>query len=72
MKKKNQFVICIDNKEYPASLELCKVYRILESESPDNVKMIRVIDESGEDYYYPQSLFEPIEVPKPVREILSV
>ena len=69
--KKNQFVIFLDNKEYPVSIELYEVYRILEREAPKKVKMIRVVDESGEDYYYLQRLIEPIEVPKPVREILS-
>jgi hypothetical protein len=69
MNKNTQFVICIDNKDYPASLELCKVYRTLKNEAPERTDFIRVIDESGEDYYYPRKFFEPIDVPQPVAEL---
>ena len=54
-------VVCVDTGGYTASLELDAVYKIL----PDNVsgkhKLIRVIDESGEDYLYPESYFAPAE-----------
>lgn len=60
---KTQFVVCINNLEYPASLELYKIYRLL----PDNDAAldgdVRVIDESGEDYLYPSAYFVSIEVP---------
>lgn len=65
------FVICVDNSDYPASLELCKVYRRLENEGPEDTGFIRLIDESGEDYYYPASMFEPIAVPDRVESILA-
>ncbi|KPA10153.1 hypothetical protein MHK_009640 [Candidatus Magnetomorum sp. HK-1] len=53
----NSFAICINNTEYPSSLELHKVYPVL----PDNDALqdgdIRIIDESGEDYLYPSNYF---------------
>ena len=55
--KNSKFVICVDNSDYPASLEKRKIYEALPD--PDAVKtgLIRVIDESGEDYLYPASCF---------------
>lgn len=52
-----QFVICIDNTDYPASLELHKVYRVLPDEEAAADGDLRVIDESGEDYLYPTDYF---------------
>lgn len=46
----SQFTICVENSEYPASLELHKLYRILPDEDTVLDGDIRVIDESGEDY----------------------
>ena len=54
----------INNSEYPSSLELFKIYRIIYDEVADADVDLRVIDESGEDYLYPADYFVPIEVPK--------
>lgn len=56
----HHFVVCIDNADYPASLERCKIYLMLPDEQSEQHQYIRVIDESGEDYLYPQTLFIPI------------
>jgi len=56
----HHFVVCIDNADYPASLERCKIYQMLPDEQAKQHQYIRVIDESGEDYLYPQILFIPI------------
>lgn len=58
----DRFVICIRNEGYPASLETRKVYQ--EIPDPDAAKqdLIRVIDESGEDYLFPRDLFLPVEL----------
>lgn len=56
----HHFVVCIDNTDYPASLERCKIYQTLPDEQAKQRQYIRVIDESGEDYLYPQTLFIPI------------
>jgi hypothetical protein len=57
-----RFVICISNEGYQASLETRKVYQ--EIPDPDAAKdnLIRVIDESGEDYLFPASMFLPVEL----------
>ncbi len=47
-------------KEYPASLEQFKIYRVLVDETAAQHNFIRVIDESGEDYLYPADYFMPI------------
>jgi hypothetical protein len=64
------FAICIRNDDYPASLEVWKVYRVLTDSRAEEHGYIRVIDESGEDYLYPQGYFAPIQLPKAAREVL--
>ena len=74
MKKKNestsQFVVCINNEGYPASLELHKIYRVVPDKAAAADGDLRVIDESGEDYLYPVSYFATIKVPAAVEESL--
>ena len=74
MKKPKQdipeFVVCINNSNYPASLELHKIYRVVTDKEANVKGDIRVIDESGEDYLYPSSYFVPIQVPQSVEESL--
>ena len=57
------FVLCVRNKEYPASLELRKVYQLLPDDVASKHHQMRVIDESGEDYLYPEEYFVPIKLP---------
>jgi len=54
----------VRNKDYPASLELRKVYRLLSDDRAAKHHQVRVIDESGEDYLYPQDYFVPIKLPQ--------
>lgn len=58
-----RFAICIDNSEYPASLELHKVYRVLPDKDAERDGDLRVIDESGEDYLYSADYFELVALP---------
>ena len=64
MSEKPQFAICVKNDNYPASLELWKVYRVLPDEKATRRNLIRVIDESGEDYLFSTSYFVPVELPQ--------
>jgi hypothetical protein len=57
-----QFVVCLRNSGYEASLEPRKIYQVLPDKEAESHKMIRVIDESGEDYLFPVSLFSPISL----------
>ena len=55
--KLSKFVICVDNSEYPVSLERRKIYEVVPDADAAKVDHIRVVDESGEDYLYPASCF---------------
>ncbi len=59
-----QFVVCLKNNGYEASLEPRKIYQILPDMEAESHKMIRVIDESGEDYLFPINLFSRISLPQ--------
>ena len=54
-----RFVLCVRNKNYPASLELRKVYRLLNNTQAARHGHVRIIDESSEDYLYPEECFAP-------------
>jgi hypothetical protein len=60
-------VVCINNDGYPASLEKRKIYVAYRDQSAEKNGLVRVIDESGEDYLYPQKFFRPIALPDPVK-----
>ena len=61
----DRFAICIDNEEYPVSLETHKIYRVIPDEAAKADGDMRVIDESGEDYLYPANCFILVEIPGP-------
>jgi hypothetical protein len=63
----NKFAICIRNEGYLASLELWKVYRMLPDRRAAKDQLVRIIDESGEDYLYDQSWFVTIKLPLAVQ-----
>lgn len=70
MNDRPQFAICVKNEEYPASLQLWKVYRMLPDEKGARRDMIRVIDESGEDYLFSASYFVPVKLPQAAESAL--
>ncbi len=63
-----QFVVCVDNEGYPASLEKRKIYLSLPDAAAEKHGLIRVVDESGEDYLYPKAFFRPIALPRSVKK----
>ena len=63
-KKISRFVICINNDGNPASLEIGKVYRVLSNRQGKNLDLLRIVDESGEDYLYPADQFAPVRLPQ--------
>jgi hypothetical protein len=63
-------VVCINNDGYPASLERRKIYLTIPDPIARRHGQIRVIDESGEDYLYPKSLFVPVRLPESTRKAL--
>lgn len=62
-----QFVVCLENDGYEVSLERRKIYRVLPDTDAAKHRLVRVIDESGEDYLYPRKFFAPIELPQAIR-----
>ncbi len=58
-----EFAVCINNSEYPASLELHKNYHVLPDGDAAQDGDIRIIDESGEDYLYNAEWFFSINLP---------
>ncbi len=66
MKREAHFVICVSNRGYAASLEWRKTYQVLPDKLGSRHNQIRVIDESGEDYLYPEEYFVPVRLPQVV------
>lgn len=61
---KRNLVICVRNDDYEASLELRKIYEVVPDADANKHQQVRVIDESGEDYLFPQDFFVSVELPK--------
>jgi hypothetical protein len=59
-----QFLLCVKNEGYPASLEVRKVYRAMPDPVATSRGFVRVIDESGEDYLYPSECFVAVDLPQ--------
>lgn len=68
--KESRFAVCMNNTEYPASLELHKIYRVLPDDDAAVDGDVRVIDESGENYLYPADYSVMIELPKAIEKSL--
>jgi hypothetical protein len=66
-----RFAICVENSEYPASLELHKVYRMVPDAEAEKDGDLRVIDESGEDYLYPGAYFVVVDMAQEVARTLA-
>jgi len=69
-KQEHQFAVCLNNEGYSVSLEVGKIYRVIHDDNAQENGLIRIFDESGEDYAFSSDRFHPIEVPKPVEEVL--
>ncbi len=70
MSKAKQFAVCIKNEGAEESLDLRKIYEILEDPAAEKHDYVRVIDEEGEDYLYPKAWFLPLDLPHRVEEAL--
>jgi hypothetical protein len=65
-----RFFLCINNEGNPASLEVGKVYRAMPDRQAKVLRLLRVIDESGEDYLYPADQFVAVRLPQAARKVL--
>ena len=66
------FMICVDNRDYESSLEIRKLYEVLTDKAAEKHHQVRVIDESGEDYLYPEKYFAPVRLPSITKEKLDL
>jgi len=65
-RRTGSYVVCVSNRGYRASLVVRRIYRALSDPDGERHGLVRVIDESGEDYLFPADLFVSIEVPRKV------
>lgn len=69
---KRHFMICVDNRGYEASLEVRKIYEVINDKAAVKHRQLRVIDESGEDYLFPDDYFAPVRLPSATKEKLEL
>jgi primosomal protein N' len=70
MSDSKRFVVCIRNDEYEGALELRKIYEVLDDPDAEPQELIRLVDESGEDYLYPRDWFLPLQLPHNVEQAI--
>jgi hypothetical protein len=63
-----QLVICVSNVGYAVSLEKRKIYIALRDANANKHGLLRIVDESGDDYLYPKNFFRAISLPQAVRK----
>lgn len=66
------FAVCVRNRGYAASLEVRKLYPVVNDPEAASEDLIRVIDESGEDYLYPARLFQKLALPVELQRALRI
>jgi hypothetical protein len=67
-KQAKHLVVCVENDGYAASLEKRKIYVAIPDADGEKHGLLRIIDESGEDYLYPKAFFRAIALPQAVRK----
>ena len=70
-RSKREFVICVANRGYKASLIVRRLYQTVSDPDAEARGLVRVIDESGEDYLFPQRLFASLSLPKELSQRLA-
>ncbi len=66
-----KFAICMDSSDYPVSLQKGKIYFVIPDEKAEKIGMIRIIDESEEDYQYDKSYFEFVELSPGLKTLIE-
>ena len=66
---KLKFVLCVKNDDCE-DLEVSKIYQVLPDDRASKEGYLRIVDESGEDYLYPESFFLFIELPRKAQELI--
>ncbi len=71
-RRTKRYVLCLKNEGYPASLEVRKVYVALADLDAERRGLVRVVDESGEDYLYPTRYFVAVDLPAVAKRAISL
>ena len=66
-----RYVVCLDNRQNPVSLERGKLYRVVKPHANDPEGYVRIVDESDEDYLFPADWFGAVELPQPIIDALE-
>ncbi len=66
---KRRYVICL-RTDGAKDLELRKLYEVIHDAASEQRGHLRVVDESGEDYLYPEEFFATVEVPEETQRAL--
>ena len=67
-----KYVICINNRGYPLDLTVHKVYKVIPDPDGEEVSMIRIVDDSGEDYLHSASRFLPVKLSKEAAQTFTL
>jgi hypothetical protein len=66
------YAICLKNEDYPASLEPRKIYKLVPDKVASGHGLVRIVDESGDDYLYPADYFMAIKLPRAVEKAVHM
>ena len=66
-----RYVIGLDNENHLVSLEIRKVYQVVDDPVAEAAGAIRIIDETGEDYLYEAARFAPVELPAAAQDAFT-
>ena len=69
--ERTRYALCVRNDGYAASLEVRKIYQAIRDRQAEAHGLVRVVDESGEDYLYPAEFFVPVALSKTARDALA-
>lgn len=67
-KQAKQLVVCVSNDGYPVSLEKRKIYVSLPDADAEKHGLLRIVDESGDDYPYPKGFFRALALSDSVKK----
>lgn len=70
--KSTQYAVCVHNVGFEAALEVMKLYAVIDDADAEANDLIRVVDESGEDYVYPSHMFQRLNLPAEVQQALRL
>jgi hypothetical protein len=71
-KREPQYVVCVTNEGYRVSLVVRRIYQVVPDREAEKRGLVRVVDESGEDYLYPKKLFAAVDLPSALGKKFAV